>query len=245
MSSPKKEYGNHQSVKEIKSPVKEHNSYKKDEHNSYKKDEHNSYKKDEHNSYKKDEHNIYKKEEQPIYKTEKHLKDLIEDKEPISKNKFDDVVQVQSTSFHIPTKQPERKEVVTSTTNSGFTIGTSSTLKYGQTPQPKTQTSAPIKKKEEPQQPMQMPYYPMPYPMFFCPPGYDPNNQSSNINMPTMSPQPMFYYMPPYMQPEKSDSDIKQNFNTFGTPTVRLPLFRKPKYQACTHILHSTIITPR
>jgi hypothetical protein len=174
-------------------------------------------------------------EQQPLVfnKPEKHLKELIEDKEHVSgnKGKFEDVVHVQSTSFHIPTKQPEKKEFINTTTNTGFTIGTSSgTPKYTQSTQTKTPTSSSTTKttKKEEQQPIpqqQMPFYPFPYPMFFYPPNYDPNTQvptPHTTTTPPMQPHPMMYYMPPqYMQqPEKVDTERKGFGGTFGGPAV-------------------------
>jgi hypothetical protein len=255
--SPVKEH-----KKEIHSPVKEH---KKETHSPVKE-----HKKEKHSPVK--EHHIsYKLTEDQIQqshfggkgdKVEKHLKDLIEDRESNSGNnrreKFDDVHHVQNTSFHIPTKQAEKKEHITS--NTGFTISTNPSIgvgsKYSQQQSTQTKhtptvipTSTGGKKKEEPQQPQafpQMPYMPYPYPMFFYPPGYDPNmhgsstpnsmptmptmptmpsmpNMSNMPNMP-MTPYPMYYMPPQYMQqPEKVETDTrKSNYSSFGAPQVNL-----------------------
>jgi hypothetical protein len=184
------------------------------------------------------QHTHFNKHEPKI--EQKHvLKELIEDREPMTsskRDKFEDITHVQNTSFHIPTRQQDKKEI--STSSSGFTIPTQTskvnkyTTMQSQTKTTNTSTSSVNtgKKKEEPQQPQQqfpqMPYYPYPpYPMYFYPPpGYDPNSQNTggNNNMPMGTPHPMLYYMPQnYMQqPEKTEPDMsrKQNFGTFGTP---------------------------
>jgi hypothetical protein len=192
--------------KEVPSPKKERiPSPRKEHHITYKKhEEHVPYRmSEEYVTYNKpEEHISYKKHEEP---KEKHLKDLIEDKDILrsNRNKFDDVLRVQSTSFHIPIKQQEKKDIVT--TNSGFTIGTSKVTYPTKTTN--IPTSKP-KKEEQPTQP-QMPYM-YPYPMFYPPQGYDPNTQQ---NMP-MTPQPMMYYMPPqYMQQPEKEPDTRKPFN--------------------------------
>jgi hypothetical protein len=177
--------------------------------------------KEHHVMYKKPEEPIiYKKQEDPV-KSEKLLKDLIEDKEPNytgHRNKFEHVMHVQGTSFHIPTKQSENKDVISS--NSGFTIGTHKINQQPEKTKPSITTTKQTKKEEPvPQTMPQMPYM-YPYPMFFYPPNYDPNNQVSQ-NTPTMTPHPMMYYMPPqYMQQPEKDVDSRKPFGPFPTLSV-------------------------
>jgi hypothetical protein len=254
--SPEEDFLLSDTNKEIPSPKKEHVQHTKHipEQKEHVKEQHVSYRvHEEHTSHSN-------QPSQPIFnKGEKHLKDLID--EP-SKRKFDDIEHVQSTSFHISTKQPEKKE--NSTTNSGsFTIGTNTTPKYIQTNTTNTikptitNTNTKVPKKEEPLQnipqqnipqqniPQQAPFYPFPYPMFFYPPNYDPTQvpQTTGVNPNMPIPHPMMYYMPPYMQqPEKVDN--KPNFGNFNNPTVNI-LLTSRKTKCLIHILPLTTIIPR